>query len=325
MKKIYKNIIISIVFCMISLGLSACGTVVKENDKINIVCATFPEYDWCRNIIGDCDSINLILLVNNGVDIHSFQPSTDDIVTLSNCDMVIYGGGESEEWIDDIIAQSNKKDIKIIKLMDEIGDNVVVEEIVEGMETDEEDDEHSEEVENDEHIWLSIKNSIILCNSISSYLCEIDEENNEIYIKNKEYYVSLLNKLDEEYKSVINESKYDTIIVGDRFPLVYLFKDYSIDYFAAFVGCSAETEASFETVTFLANKLSELNLPAVLVIEGSDCKFANTIVESSSVKDAKILEFNSMQSITENDINAGKTYISIMEQNLESIRQALND
>lgn len=320
-----KNIILIILTVMLFSCITGCNTINSKDDKIDIVCTTFPQYDWCRNIIGENDNINLKLLVDNGTDLHSFQPSTDDIITISTADILIFGGGESEQWVYDAILQKKNDNMKVVNLMDVLGDNLVEEDHEFTVESSIEEVEYSEEPENDEHIWLSLKNVILLCTKITDEICDLDTDNKDLYVQNCNDYIAELSKLDKEYETVVKSAEFDTVIIGDRFPLIYMFRDYGIKYYAAFVGCTAETEASFETVTFLANKLDDLKVPALLVIEGSDCKFASTIVENSNEKNTEILAINSMQSITRADVENGVTYLSIMMNNLDVLKKTLNN
>lgn len=298
-----------------------------DDDKINIVCTIFPQYDWVRSIIGeDSDNIELTLLMDNGVDLHSYQPSADDIANIAACDIFIYVGGESDAWVEDALTMSINKDMKVINMMDVLGSNVKEEEIVEGMQTEEHEEEHEdeEELEYDEHIWLSVKNAKVISQSIEEAIAEADSANADKYKTNYDSYAAKLDELDSEYADAVNNATYKTVLFGDRFPFRYLVDDYGIEYYAAFVGCSAETEASFETIVFLAGKLNDLKLPAVIVIEGSEHKIAETIISNSDSKDQDILVMNSLQSVTSTDVDNGTTYLSIMEDNLNVLKQALN-
>ena len=182
---------------------------------------------------------------------------------------------------------------------------------------------HDDEVEYDEHVWLSLRNSAILVNCISEAIQKIDPANAETYKANAASYIEKLNALDADYQSAVSAASKNTILFGDRFPFRYLVDDYNLEYYAAFVGCSAESEASFETIVFLAGKVDELSLPAVLTIEGKDHSIAQTIVENTAAKDQKILTMDSMQSTTSEDIKNGASYLSIMESNLSVLKEAL--
>ncbi|SEQ22370.1 zinc transport system substrate-binding protein [Lachnospiraceae bacterium RM5] len=324
-----KKIIGTVLICTLLIGcLSGCSAPEKlkklNSDKIQVVTTIFPEYDWVKNVLGENkDNIDLTLLLDNGVDLHSYQPTTDDILKISTCDMLIYVGGESDGWVEDAIKTAENKDMIVINLLDTLGDKVKEEEIVEGMESEDEEAEEAEEIENDEHVWLSLKNAEVIVDEITDGLCKLDEKNKDSYTKNAEEYKNSLAGLDKKFEENIKESTNDTILVADRFPFRYLVDDYNIKYYAAFAGCMAETEASFETITFLANKIDELKLENIFIIDGSDGKIADTVIKNSGRKDVTVLELNSMQSVTNKDISNGMDYLSIMEYNLSVLEEAL--
>lgn len=323
MKKIKKIIALLLCIC-ITAGFAACSSNAgedKSNEKINIVCTTFPIYDWIKNIVADDENISIKYLLNSSADLHNFQPSAQDIIEITSSDLFVYIGGESDEWVNDITESNKDKKINAVNLMDVLGGKAKEEEIKEGMQAIHEEDEHDEdEPEYDEHIWLSLKNAKILCNSLTEKLCEINAEKSEQYRKNADEYISKLDSLDKEYQSVVDNAKTKAILFGDRFPFRYLVDDYKIDYYAAFSGCSAESEASFETITFLAKKVDELQLTAIMTIESGDKKIAQTIVDNTKNKNQKILSLNSMQGSTKES----DTYLSVMQNNLEVLKQALN-
>ena len=487
--------------------LAGCGkqndnNKAGETDKLSIVTTIFPEYDWVREILGDkADNAEVTMLLDNGVDLHSYQPTADDIVKISDCDLFIYVGGESDGWVDDALKNATNKDMKVIDLLDVLGDSVKTEETVEGMQEEEHDHDHGHdeeitkddikdrtlsdfagewkslypyllngdldeycehkaeededssttkdtylekykaswqcdaekitisgntitftyadgktvsaeytyagyqpklngegeissvryqfettsadapkyvqfndhghepgeaehfhiyfgndgfdalmdsktnpffvkdaltvdeildelmghehEEEKDEHVWLSLKNAQVLCVSIADALSAIDPDNRDAYVANAAAYKDKLAALDGEYQKAVDGATYKTVLFGDRFPFRYLVDDYGLSYYAAFVGCSAETEASFETISFLAKKVDELNLPCVLTIEGAQHKIAETIVQNTTAKNQKVLTMDSMQSTTSQDVANGETYLSIMEQNLTVLKEAL--
>mgnify|MGYP004678532709 CR=1 FL=1 len=320
-----KFIAVLTVFILLTTAciLTGCNnTATERDDKISIVTTIFPEYDWVKNILGDkADSTELIMLLDNGVDLHSYQPSVDDIVKISNCDLFIYVGGESDSWVEDALKNQKNPDRKVINLFDVLGDAVKEEEHIDGMEEHEHEDDHDEE--KDEHVWLSICNAKIICNAIAEQLFLIDPDNKDVYAKNLHSYIESLSALDKDYRKAVDEGTRKTLLFGDRFPFRYLVSDYGLDYFAAFSGCSAETEASFETVTFLAGKVDELGLPYVLTTENAKHQIAQTIIQSTKSKNQKILTMDSMQSTTYADVKKGTTYISIMQKNLEALKTAL--
>ena len=306
-------------------GQSASAPEEEAQEKtLSIVTTIFPEYDWVCQILGErLEKADVTMLLDTGVDLHNYQPTADDIVTVSNCDLFIYVGGESDEWVDDVLAAANNPDLVAIDLMEVLGDSVKEEEVVEGMEEEAEEEDAGKEVEYDEHVWLSLKNASILCQEIANRLGEIDPDGKTAYDANVAAYLEELSELDLEYQAMIENSSKKTVLFGDRFPFRYLTDDYGLNYYAAFVGCSAETEASFETIVFLANKVDELDLPAVLKIEGSDGKLAQTIVDNTTKQSAEILELDSMQSVTAADVAQGANYLAAMENNLFILQEAL--
>lgn len=292
------------------------------SNKLNIVTTIFPAYDWVREILGDeTDRAEITTLLDSGVDLHSYQPTVDDIVKISNCDLFLYVGGESDGWVDDALKNAPNKDRKVIRLLDVLGDSAKAEETVEGMQEEEHD--HEEEAEYDEHIWLSLKNAQVLVAAISETLQESDPARKDTYAANAAAYAEKLSALDGEYRAAVDSGKYKTLLFGDRFPFRYLADDYGLDYYAAFPGCSAETEASFETVSFLAGKMDALGLPCVLTIEGTQHKIAETVVQNTAQKNQQILTMDSMQAVTANDAASGVSYLSIMEKNLSVLKKAL--
>ena len=317
MKK-FIALVMAFVLCLSVFAGCASGTAEKsKKEKFKITVSIYPVYDWMKNITQDAEDVELNLLVGNGTDMHSYQPTADDMVGIAESDMFVYVGGESDKWVGDAmngIIQPDKTEA--VSLLDALGDRAKTEEAVEGMQREDEEDE---EEAADEHIWLSLKNAEALCKALCDKLQKADEKNADVYSKNTEDYTEKLKKLDAAYTEALSSKKHDTLLFADRFPFRYFVDDYNLKYYAAFAGCSAESEASFETVAFLSDKLRELSLPAVLTIDGSDQKIAKTVVETSG-SDASILTLNSMQSET---ADSGDTYLSVMESNLEILKKAL--
>lgn len=286
----------------------------KDEQKLQVVAAIFPEYDWVRQIVGKDDSVEITLLVDDGVDPHSFQPSVSDMVTAANCDLLIYGGGESDRWLEKLEATNpNRKDIALLPLL---GERAHEEEIVEGMEAE------AKEGEMDEHVWLSLRNADLFCQAITEALCSLNPEKSDVYRTNLSAYQQQLSTLDAQYQDAIANAAKDTIVVCDRFPFRYLVEDYGIQYYAAFPGCSAETGASFETVVFLSDKIKELNLNALLVTEGSDGRLAQTVAQNAGNAAMPVLTLNSMQSVSAEQAKQ-LDYLSVMTENLAVLQQAL--
>ena len=303
------------------LLLTSCN--IKKADKaddasLSVVATIFPEYDWVREILGDNPSgVRLRMLSDSGVDMHSYQPSPADILDISDCDIFIYVGGESDKWVDDVLKTPENENMTVIKLLDIMGDNAKTEEYVEGMEHDE------EETGYDEHVWLSLKNSVIFCDAIADALIAADPSNADTYTENAASYTEKLRLLDDQYEKVVSEANVKTLLFGDRFPFRYMTDDYAIKYYAAFAGCEAETEASFETITFLANKMDELSLSSIMTLENSDQRIARTIIENTHDKNQDILELDSMQSTTTAAAEGGASYLAIMQSNLDVLQKAL--
>ena len=348
------------------------GSSAQANkDKLSVIVTIFPLYDWTKNILGEETEAELTFLLGSGVDLHSFQPTASDVMKISSCDVFIYVGGESDEWVKSALAEAPNPDLVALNLLDLLGDDRArTEELLEGMQETEHDhdhddhdhdhddhedhededhdhedhdhdhedhdhdhddhdhddhdhEDHDHETEYDEHIWLSLQNAMYLVPQIADTLAAKDPANAEQYRKNAEDYTAQLSALDAEYRAAVTSGARDTLLFCDRFPFRYLAEDYGLTCYAAFSGCAAETEASFETITFLAEKVKEFSLPHVLTIEGSDAKIADTVLESAGAKESTILSLDSMQSTTTQDAANGTTYLSVMEQNLEILKQVL--
>lgn len=334
-----------------ALTLVACNAESNEKTsapkKISIVATIYPQYDWLKNILGDrLDAVNLKLLIKNGTDLHSYKPSAQDIASIASADMVVYVGGESDEWIEKALKATPKEGRVQVNLMEALGDRVKEEEIVEGMQAEDEHEhdkvgehaeptaaeahedhdhhEHAEEAENDEHVWLSLKNAEILVKKIAEAVANVDTAHATEYHMNAALYVAKISALDAQYQASVDSAAHKTILFGDRFPFRYLVDDYGIKYYAAFVGCSAESEASFETVAFLAGKMDSLALPAIFTIDGSNGKIARAILDASKKsKEAQVLTLNSMQSVTDAQMQSGVDYLSMMQENLEVLKKAI--
>lgn len=317
MKKVFSFLTAML---MLAGALTSCGSIEKS-DRPSVVCTIFPEYDWVREIAGShADSLDITLLLDNGVDLHSYLPTAEDMIRISSCDMFVYVGGESDAWIEDALKEAVNRDMIVIKLLDVLGDAAKEEETVEGMQGAE---EGGDGPEYDEHVWLSLKNTALFCSVISEKLGEIDGKNAADYHANASAYISRLNELDSGFRQAAASSSHKTLLFGDRFPFRYLTDDYGLSYYAAFPGCSAETEASFQTIAFLAGKLDELGLGSVITLEGSDRRIAETIIQNTKKKNQKVLTLDSMQSVTHKDAENGTTYYSIMQKNLDVLKEAL--
>lgn len=305
MKKIISLLLSLFVICGVVFGLSACSNNT-ESHKISVVTTVFPLYDWAKQVIGENnETVELTLLFNNGADPHSYQPTAEDFAKISTCDLLIFIGGDSDDWIEKAISTSQNKNMKIINAFDVLGEAVIK-------------DDHGI----DEHIWLSVKNAQTVCTNIAEELSSIDSENANVYTQNASSYNKKLSDLDEDYKNTVANAQYNTLIFADRFPFHYLLEDYGISHYAAFDGCSAESEASVETITLLAQKLKALDLPAVLTIDGSDKSIAKTVLKTAET-DREILTLDSMQTVTDDELENGINYLAVMQSNLEILKKAL--
>ena len=315
-------------------------SALAEGKKVSVVTTIFPLYDWVREITAGNDNVEITMLLDSGSDLHNYQPTAQDILKIATADLFVFVGGESDDWADDVLETARNEKLIALNLVKAMGDAIKMEEIVEGMEHDDhdhddhdddhddddhDDDDHDHEEEADEHIWLSLRNAQALSRVIAEKLAQIDPDNAALYQANFEGFHEKLARLDAAYAEAVNAAAYKTVLFGDRFPFRYLVDDYGLDYYAAFSGCSAETEASFQTILFLAQKVDELNLPAVLTIEQPKARIAETIVGATKNKNQKILAMNSLQSVTSQGVQSGITYLSAMEENLAVLKDALSD
>lgn len=362
MKKYIWAVITAAIMCVVLLAgcagsnqsSSSSSAQNTSTTKHKVVCATFPAYDWVCQVIGEKKGdYEITYLMESGVDLHSYQPSVQDIAKIADADLFIYVGGESDGWAEDAIKNA-KSEIRTVKMIDAVGDALVEEEHVEGMQEHEHaeaaeethghatEDAHAHEVEHehaheathehneaeeheyDEHVWLSLRNAQKIVSAIGKELATIDATNADLYTSNVKSYNQQLADLDARYTKAMQSAPKDTVVFADRFPFRYLVDDYKLKYFAAFAGCSAETEASFETVAFLAKKIDELGLNSVLVIEDSDQQIAKTVIQNTNSKNKQILVMDSLQSTKDSDVKAGKTYLGAMESNLNVLSEALS-
>lgn len=308
-----KKLILVLALCLGLCFLTGCAGEGKQ-DKLSVVAVIFPEYDWVRQIIGADSGIQLTLLVDDGVDPHSFQPSVADMVAVEECDLLIYGGGESDAWLEDALKGKQKATVALLPLL---GDKTHREEIVAGMQISDPEDE------TDEHVWMSLPNAALFCTAITRQLSSLAPDRAEVFQANLEAYLEKLSALDDAYRQTVQDAKRDTILVCDRFPYRYLTEDYGLNYYAAFPGCSAETGASFETVVFLADRAKELDLDTLIITETGDDCLAKTVAENAGRADMAVLTLNSMQSVSARQ-GENTDYLSIMEQNRQVLEQALN-
>lgn len=318
-----------------SFFLNSCGgTLPKTDDRLQVVCTIFPEYDWARQLTQGVDNVDLTLLVKNGTDLHSYQPSVRDIAMIARADVFCYVGGVSDTWVNDVLDTTENRTAQLVSMAEAADADEEV--LAEGMQAehehehehehdhhDDESDSHEEPPELDEHVWLSLRRAALACTAMKEALCKADPAHEDIYNQNCTDYLQKLQELDSDFTEMTSQAAQDTIVVADRFPFRYLAEDYGLTYYAAFPGCSAETEASFETIVFLSEKVESLHLPCVLVTEGSNSSLAKTILENAG-SDGKILTLQSLQAVSQKEIDTGVTYLSKMQENYDVLKQALN-
>ena len=291
------------------------NAVTRNYDgKINVTTTIFPPYDFVREISGD--KVNINMLLPPGSESHSFEPSPRDIITIQNSDIFIYVGGESDKWIDRILQSMDTGGMKILAMIEAV--EAVEEEIVEGMEDD--DDEEDDDVIYDEHVWTFPFNAVLIVEAITELLCEADPVNANFFKGNASAYIEELERLDSAFAAAVSGAKRNTIVFADRFPFRYFADAYGLTYYAAFPGCSTETEPSAATVAFLINKIREEKIPVVFHIELSNERMANTISEETG---AKKLLLHSCHNITKRDFDSGAGYLEIMKGNVKNLREAL--
>jgi len=312
-----KKILILITLAAVLYGISACkqnkNPVTRSADgKLNVTTTNFPAFDFTRQIAGD--KVNLSMLLPPGAESHSFEPSPRNIILVQNSGIFIYVGGESDAWADRILKSMNTSKMKIVRMMDSV--DAVEEEIVEGMEGEDEE----EETAYDEHIWTSPRNAILIVGAIAEALCETDPDNADFYRRNAAGYSEKLVQLDAAFNEVIAEAKRKTIVFADRFPFRYFADAYGLTYFAAFPGCSTETEPSAATVKFLIDKIRSEKIPVVFHLELSNERMANAI---SGETGAKKLLFHASHNLSKKDFEAGLGYLDFMRANIENLREAL--
>ena len=307
------------------LCLSACGEKPApdpaEEEPLRVVTTIFPVYDWTREVLGsDAGETELTLLMDRGVDLHSFQPTAQDLIRISSCDLFVYVGGESDAWVEDALKEAVNPDMQVLSLMEVLGDRLREEERIAGMQ---EERFSEEEDAYDEHIWLSVRNAEICCGAVAEALAGKDPAHAEDYVANAAAYGEKLAALDSAFEETVREAAGKTVLFADRFPFRYLAEDYGLRYYAAFAGCAAETEASFGTILFLIERIDEEKLGAICVLKDSDGKLARTVRETTADKDQEIVVFDSMQATSGKDIEAGVTYLRVMEENLAALEKAL--
>lgn len=317
-----RLVLVVIILFTTTLMLSGCYRSEQDgSDKISIISTIFPQYDWTRQIIGEenLDRFDLTLLIDSRIDLHSYNPSVQDIARIKTCDVFIYVGGDSDSWVENLLIDANP-DMITLNLIDILGNLVKYD--------DHDHDECEEEHEHgehhvDEHVWLSLRHAARICAAIADALAEVDPANAQVYRNNLESYAAKLSDLDAGYQAVVDAANVTALVFADRFPFIYLMDDYGLEHYAAFQGCSAETEASFITIISLANRLDQIGLDVVMVTESSNQSIARTVIRETKGKNQRILVLDSMQSVNSTDVKSSVTYLSIMESNLAVLKEAL--
>lgn len=330
----------------ISGSKSAQGPA-EDTGKISIVTTIFPPYDFVREIAGD--HVELKMLLKPGEESHSYEPTPQDMIAIQKSDVFIYTGGENDVWVEEVLSSMPDSDRLTLKLVDCV--DTVEEEHVEGMKespghthadhageehtveehTDEghTDEDHAGESELeahsvheiDEHVWTSPVNAALIVEQIKEVLVEADPSNRASYEKNAAAYEEALSELDQEFRNVTEHAERSMLIFGDRFPFRYFADEYGLDYYAAFPGCAGDTEPSAATMAFLIDKVKEEKVPAVLKMELSNADIANAIAEATGTE---VRVFYSCHNLSAEDFENGETYLSMMQKNVETLKEVLN-
>ncbi len=316
MKKLIAVFLAALTVCMTLCACTGNTGDKKENGKLKIVTTIFPPYDFARQVSGD--QAELTMLLPPGTESHNYDPTPQDIIKIQSADLFIYVGGESDKWVEDMLSSSSNKPKKVLAMMDCV--DKLEEEVVEGMQAEEEKDD-SDEIEYDEHVWTSPRNAVIITKQIGAAMKELDPDHASLYDKNINTYSKQLSALDDSFKKVVDAGKRKLMVFGDRFPFKYFADAYSLRYYAAFPGCSSETEPSAATVAFLIEKVKSENIPVVFTIEFSNGKIADTICESTG---AKKLMLHSCHNVTQEEFEGGVTYLELMQKNVINLKEALS-
>lgn len=317
-----KRIPIIAALAVLLVMICGCGGESKAasydtQGKINIVTTIFPPADFAKQV--GKDNVEVVQLLKPGAESHTYEPTPKDILAIQNCDLFIYVGGESDVWIDDILSSIDTSGVHTLKMIDAV--ETLCEEHVEGMEEEHEDGAEEDEEELDEHVWTSVKNAALITDAICNELVAIDKAHEQEYKANAEEYTAKLTALDNEYRDVVSNAKRNEIIVADRFPFRYMAHEYGLSYYAAFPGCSADSEPSAKTLSFLINKAVEDELPVIFHIEFSNEKIADSVVEVCNANKSLL---HSCHNLSQEELDSGANYLSIMQQNLENLKEALN-
>ena len=318
-------------------GIKNKEAMIAKDDKLQVVVTSFPQYDFVRAIAKE--EADISMLIKPGAEIHSYEPTPEDIQKIQNADLFVYTGGENDKWVEDILDSIDISKTKLVRLEDCVtlieedetvgleGVSVHSHEHDEDLDSDHDESdheetihEHSSGIEYDEHVWTSPKNAVKIVEEIESVLCELDEEKQETFKENAQEYISQIDDIDSQIRDIVENSKRKTLVFGDRFPFKYFVEEYGLDYKAAFPGCSDEMEPSADTLSYLINFIKDEKIPVVLYLELSNQKVANTIAEETNTK---TMCLNSVQNVSQKDFEKGVTYVSLMKENIETLKVAL--
>lgn len=297
-------------------GIPFFSAAAEDTVALKIVATIFPQYDFVRAVAGDTGAVELTMLLKPGAEAHTYEPTPQDIISIRNADLFIYVGGESDAWVENILDSMSDSAVKAINLTSMVP--TLTEELVEGMESDE---ENTGEEEMDEHVWTSPVNAIAMVNDICTEMSALDATHAEAYRANADSYIAKLQTLDDEFREVVSTAKRTELIFGDRFAMRYFVHEYGLTYYAAFPGCSAQTEPSAQTVAFLINKVEEDQVPLILYPELSTHTIADAISEETGIPTHI---FYACHNLTADEFAEGKTYVDFMTENLETLKLALN-
>lgn len=307
--------ILSLLFAVLFvLAASGCATdSVSDDGKLHVVTTTFPAYDFARAVVGDAGTVTM--LITPGTETHSYDPTPRDIRKIQSCDLFIYGGGESDAWMDTILSSIDTAGIKVLAMTDAA--NLLQEEHIHN--PDEEDHDHTEGAY-DEHVWTSPVNAAAIVGAVRDAVRRIDPANADVYNRQAEAYIDAITALDAEFAALVQGAQRKTVLFADRFPFLYFVERYGLSYYAAYPGCAEKTEPGPKTVAYLIDMVKNDGIPVVFYTEFSDQRLADTVCENT---DAIKLLFHSCHNVSGEDFKAGETYVSLMRKNLTNLRKAL--
>ena len=314
-------IIIALIMCISFTGCTNTTTLNKKDGNIiNIVTTNFPCYDFARAIVGQNENVRINMLLKPGMDSHSYDPTPSDVILIQNCDMFIHVGGHSDTWVEKILSSFDSSNISIVKMSDYVTMIPVKNDEHEEHEHDENCNHEHGDIEYDEHVWTSPKNSIRIMEGFLEEIIKLDLENKEMYEKNAKAYIEEIKKLDESFKEVVSNSRLKEVIFADRFPIIYFTNEYGLDYHAAFPSCSSKSEVSAQMLAFLINEIKESDIKYVFHLEMSNEKVASVLCEEVNVKS---LLFHAAHNVSKEELENGETYVSLMSGNVERLKKAL--